>query len=76
MRVTTDFGFCPSCESDAKLDHVTEVRLIPYKGELIPVHLDYYVCSDCGCDFEVPRPDYDPLTELYREYEKLKKGKV
>ena len=36
-------------------------------NELISVHLKYYVCLECGEDYEIPSADYDPLAELYEK---------
>ncbi len=42
---------------------------------MIPIHMEYYHCEECGEDFEFPRPEYDPLDAAYREY-RNRKGMV
>jgi len=51
---------------------VEKVEEIDIRGETIPIHMEYYHCEECGEDFEIPRPDYDPLDAAYREYRNRK----
>lgn len=34
-------------------------------NQVILVHLKYYVCLECGEDYEMPSADYDPLADAY-----------
>ena len=61
-------AFCPNCEKDTEQKFVDKVEEISIRGEMIPIHMEYYHCEECGEDFEIPRPDYDPLDAAYREY--------
>lgn len=66
-------AFCPNCEKETKQKFVDRVEEIDIRGEMIPIHLEYYYCEECGEDFEIPRFDYDPLDAAYREY-RIRKG--
>jgi len=66
-------AFCPNCEKDTEQKFVEKVEEIDIRGETIPLHMEYYHCEECGEDFEIPRPDYDPLDAAYREY-RIRKG--
>jgi len=68
-------AFCPNCEKDTEQKFVDKVEEISIRGEMIPIHMEYYHCEECGEDFEIPRPDYDPLDAAYREY-RNRKGMV
>ena len=65
-------AFCPNCEIETEQRYIDKVEEINIRGELIPVHLKYYQCERCGEDYELPRPDYDPLDTAYREYRNRK----
>ena len=65
-------AFCPNCEKDTEQKFVDKVEEISIRGEMIPIHMEYYHCEECGEDFEIPRPDYDPLDAAYREYRNIK----
>ncbi len=60
-------AFCPNCE------RITEQVFIECDDHFlvddqdIIVHLKYYVCLECGEDYEIPSADYDPLAELYQK---------
>jgi putative zinc finger/helix-turn-helix YgiT family protein len=64
--------FCPNCEKETEIDFIEKIEEIDIRGELIPVNLKYYKCKECGEDFEIPSPDYDPLDLAYREYRSRK----
>ena len=66
-------AFCPNCEKETKQEFVDKVEEIDIRGEMIPIHMEYYHCEECGEDFEIPRLDYDPLDAAYREY-RIRKG--
>jgi putative zinc finger/helix-turn-helix YgiT family protein len=68
-------AFCPNCEKVTEQKFVDKLEEIVIRGEMIPVHMEYYHCEECGEDFEIPRPDYDPLDAAYREY-RNRKGMV
>ena len=38
-----------------------------FDGQGVLFHLKYYVCLECGEDYEMPSADYDPLRELYEK---------
>ncbi len=65
-------AFCPNCEKDTEQRFVNKVEEINIRGEMIPVQMEYYHCGECGEDFEIPRPEYDPLEKAYREYRRRK----
>jgi YgiT-type zinc finger domain-containing protein len=66
------FAFCPNCEKETQQKFISEDETINIQGEIIPIHLEYYLCEECGEDFEIPRPDYDPLEAAYDEFRKKK----
>ena len=68
-------AFCPNCEKDTEQKFVDKVEEISIRGEMIPIHMEYYHCEECGEDFEIPRHDYNPLDAAYREY-RNRKGMV
>ena len=61
-------AFCPNCEQETEQRPVRRLAELDIRGETIPVEVEYQHCETCGEDFEVPRPDYDPLEAAYREY--------
>lgn len=61
-------AFCPNCEKETEQRFIDKIEDIDVRGEMIPIHLEYYHCEECGEDFEIPRADYDPLDAAYREY--------
>lgn len=61
-------AFCPNCEKETKQRFIDKIEQIDIRGEMIPIHLEYYQCEECGEDYENPRPDYAPLDAAYREY--------
>jgi putative zinc finger/helix-turn-helix YgiT family protein len=65
-------GFCPACEKESELTRVRRVEDLHVKGEIIPVEIDYFVCAECGAEFDNPAPDYDPLAAAYQEYRRRK----
>ena len=60
-------AFCPNCERITKQVFIECDDYILVDGQDIIVHLKYYVCLECGEDYEVPSADYDPLAELYEK---------
>lgn len=66
-------AFCPNCEKDTRQKFIEKTEEMNIRGEMIPVHLEYYLCEECGMDFEIPHPDYDPLDAAYREYRNRKR---
>jgi len=68
-------GFCPSCEKETELVHIQGIEEINVKGEMIPVEIDRFKCTECGEEFDNPTPAYDPLMAAYREY-RHRKGMV
>jgi len=67
--------FCPNCEKETPQEFVTKSDQIMIRGENMPIQMKYYHCNECGQDYEIPRPDYDPLDAVYRDY-RDKKGMV
>ena len=66
MATTDTFkAFCPNCEAITEQEFIQAEEYILVNNELISVHLRYYICLECGEDYEIPSADYDPLAELY-----------
>lgn len=65
-------GFCPSCEKESELTRIQRVENINVKGEIIPVEVDFFVCAECGEEFDNPDPAYDPLRIAYQEFRRRK----
>lgn len=65
-------AFCPNCEKETPQVLIDRVEEINIRGEMMPIHMEYYQCEECGEDFEIPRPGYDPVDAAYREYRKIK----
>jgi putative zinc finger/helix-turn-helix YgiT family protein len=65
-------AFCPNCEKETEQEFIDKIENIDIRGEMIPVQMQYYHCKECGEDYEVPNPDYDPLNEAYQEYRRRK----
>lgn len=59
---------CPNCAKETEVRFIKDVEELTIRGETIPVEVEYNQCEECGQDFEIPRPDYDPLDTAYREY--------
>ena len=64
--------FCPNCEEETLISFTKKTEMIEIRDEVIEISLEYYLCDECGMDFEIPNPDYDPLDLVYREYRKRK----
>ena len=60
-------AFCPNCERITKQVFIQADDYFLVDDKPILVHLKYYVCLECGEDYEVPSTDYDPLGELYQK---------
>ena len=60
-------AFCPNCEAITAQEFIQAEEYILVDNEPILIHLRYYVCLECGEDYEVPSTDYDPLGELYQK---------
>ena len=60
-------AFCPNCEAITAQEFIQAEEYILVDNEPILIHLRYYVCLECGEDYEVPSADYDPLRELYEK---------
>lgn len=65
-------AFCPNCERETRQVPVDRVEEINVRGQIVPIHLEYYQCEECGEDFEIPRSGYDPVDAAYREYRRIK----
>lgn len=65
-------AFCPNCEKETEQRFVDKIEEINIRGEMIPIHMEYNQCEECGGDFEISRPDYDPLDAAYREFRRRK----
>lgn len=65
-------GFCPNCLRDTTILPIKKEVELDIRGEKIPVEVEYFQCEECGEDFEIPRPDYDPLAIAYAEYRRRK----
>jgi len=65
-------AFCPNCEAETGQSFVEKIEQFNIRGESIPVQLSFYHCQECGADFEIPNPNYDPVDEAYREYRRSK----
>lgn len=65
-------GFCPSCEKETELVHIQRVEEINVKGEVIPIEVDLFHCTECNEEYDNPDPSYDPLASAYREYRRRK----
>ncbi len=60
-------AFCPNCEAITAQEFIQAEEYILVDDEPITIHLRYYVCLECGEDYEIPSTDYDPLGELYQK---------
>ena len=60
-------AFCPNCEAITAQEFIQAEEYILVDNEPILIHLRYYVCLECGEDYEMPSADYDPLRELYEK---------
>lgn len=60
-------AFCPNCEAITEQEFIQAEEYILVDSKLISVHLRYYICLECGEDYEIPSEDYDPLAELYQK---------
>ena len=60
-------AFCPNCEAITAQEFIQAEDYILVDDEPIAIHLRYYVCLECGEDYEMPSADYDPLRELYEK---------
>jgi len=58
-------AFCPNCEAITAQEFIQAEDYILVDDEPILIHLRYYVCLECGEDYEIPSEDYDPLADAY-----------
>ena len=66
-------GFCPNCEKKSPLELVRKGEEFNVRGEIIVVDIEYYLCLECGNEFEDSKTSIDPYDVAYREY-RLRKG--
>ena len=60
-------AFCPNCERITEQVFIECDDYILVDDQSVLIHLKYYVCLECGEDYEIPGADYDPLAELYEK---------
>jgi len=60
-------NICPNCEKETNLTLRQEREVVEVRGEPIDVESEFYVCDECGEEFENTR-DYDSLEAAYQEY--------
>ena len=60
-------AFCPNCERITEQVFIECDDYILVDDQSVLIHLKYYVCLECGEDYEIPSADYDPLAELYEK---------
>ena len=65
-------GFCPNCEKETEQQLIEKDENINIRGEIVPIRMEYHHCEECNMDFEIPRPDYDPLDMAFQEYRRRK----
>ena len=59
-------AFCPNCQRETEQKEiVNQPHWIRVRNCLVLTHLTYFICDECGQDFEVVSDDYDPLAEAY-----------
>jgi putative zinc finger/helix-turn-helix YgiT family protein len=68
-------GFCPNCEKETTLVSVKRTEELNIRGEIIPVEVEYFLCEECGREFEKAGSGNDPLEIAYKEY-RQRKGMV
>ena len=61
---------CFECDSD--MIQVRRTEPVTVRGEKIEVEFEYLQCPNCGEEYEVSRPDNDPLDRAYRIYRERK----
>ena len=62
---------CFECDSD--MIQARRVEPVDVRGERIDVEFEYLRCPNCGEEYEMQRPDYDPLAQAYRIYRTRKR---
>ena len=60
-------GICPNCEKETEIEKIEGDEEILVRGEPVKVNSNYYLCHECGEEFENTR-DTSSLSEAYREY--------
>ena len=65
-------GFCPNCEKESPLLLVRKAEDFNIRGEIITVEVEYFQCTECGEEFEISKPEFDPYEIAYQEYRKRK----
>lgn len=60
-------GICPSCEKETEIEEISVEEKILVRGEHVTVNSQYYVCNECGVEFENTQ-DSSSMSEAYREY--------
>ena len=62
-------AFCPMCETESRIERVTETVLIDVRGEAIPVSVNFECCRACGERWETPGEDM--MDRAFRTYRDL-----
>ncbi|GMT39898.1 MAG: hypothetical protein IEMM0001_0633 [bacterium] len=60
-------NICPNCEKETNLTLKREKEVVDVRGEPIDVESEFYVCDECGEEFENTR-DVDSLEVAYQVY--------
>ncbi len=68
-------AICPDCEKETEQIMIDTTEEVSIRGEMIPVHMRYLRCEECGEEYDIPDPEYDSLEVAYREY-RSRKGMI
>lgn len=65
-------GFCPNCEKETQVIQVRKMEDFNVRGEIIPVEVEFYQCTECQEEFENTQSTIDPYEAAYRAYRSRK----
>ncbi len=60
-------GICPNCKKESEIELVRTREVIEVRGESIEVDAEFFICTECGADFENTRWP-DSLLLAYKEH--------
>jgi rRNA maturation protein Nop10 len=61
---------CVACERFRDFQFVQDWEPVDIGGYTIAVYAEYFKCLECGSEHEVTHPDYHPIEDAYKEYER------
>jgi putative zinc finger/helix-turn-helix YgiT family protein len=63
---------CPGCARETTVRKANREEVYNIRGEEIIIPEEFFVCGECGEEFDDPKSNNNPVEKAYREYRKRK----